>query len=115
MNTHQARASRMRLDRVDLRRGFVALFLVLLLAPASGLALKAGFEPPKFRDQDEKTVENLAGYPSSARHAALVVAGYPEELLDIQKIQQKSADDFAALLDAYPRKTQERIWRRLHA
>lgn len=96
--------------RIDWQVGVIALFAVALFLPSVGQALTARYNPNDFRDEDAKSLEAIAAYPPSAHHAALVVAGYPEELLETQKIQQKSADDFSALLGSYPRKTQEKIW-----
>jgi hypothetical protein len=88
----------------------LTLFVSVFLGASSGFALDRGFDPKSFGDEDVQTVEEMAAFPSAARRAALIVAGYPEELMEIQKIQQKSANDFAALLDSYPRETQERVW-----
>jgi hypothetical protein len=81
-----------------------------LIDAAAGIALETPIYLDRFEGEDAKTIEEIATYPAKARQAALVAAGHPEQLLEIQKIQQRSADDFAALIASYPRETQQQIW-----
>ena len=84
--------------------------LGLCLAPLSASAIESPFEAEDARAADQATAEEFAAYPAPARRAALIAAGYPESLLEIQRLQQNSADRFAALVDNYPREVQAQVW-----
>ena len=93
-----------------LRTLCVLALLGILLTPGSALALRSRFGPSELGKEDKKVAESIAAYPASARRGALIAAGYPEELLEVQKIQRASADDFAGLVSSLPRADQEQIW-----
>ena len=84
--------------------------LLLLLVPGTSVALESRFDPADFRVEDEPAAREIAIHPAAVRRAALVVAGYPEMLLEIQEMQRRSAERFAELVAPYPRDTQEQIW-----
>lgn len=84
--------------------------LGLCLVPISALAIESPYVATDERAADQATAEEFATFPAPARRAALVVAGYPESLLEIQRLQQYSADRFAALVEGYPREAQAQIW-----
>jgi hypothetical protein len=87
------------------------LGLLLALVPATlATALDPRLDVGGFRDEDREVAEQLAGYDAEERHAALVAAGYPEDLLEISQIQSNSADAFAKLVDGLPREDQEQVW-----
>lgn len=93
-----------------LRIGMLLIALGILVGPAAGLALTSNFDAVDSRDEENAVAEAIAGHPASARRAALIASGYPEELLAIQRIQQRSASEFAALVSSYSQKEQEAIW-----
>jgi hypothetical protein len=78
--------------------------------PGTGQALDPRLDAGGFRDEDLEVAEEIASYPAEERHAALVAAGHPEDLLAVQQIQTGSADAFADLVDGFPREDQEQIW-----
>jgi len=84
--------------------------LGILLAPGSGSALTPSFSPDALWAEHKQLAESIAAYPASARRAAFIVASYPEELLEIQKIQRASAGRFAELVSSYAHQDQEKIW-----
>jgi len=59
---------------------------------------------------DAELSESLARHPASARRAALLIAGEPETLLEIDRIQQDSARQFADLLAPYSRRDRQEVW-----
>lgn len=89
------------------------LTLVALLALCA-LAPPLAAEPPRngsvVGSRDAELFESLARHPASARRAALMMAGEPEALLEIDRIQQNSARRFADLLMPYSRRERQQIW-----
>lgn len=93
---------------------------ILALAALPGLlafcviAPPLAAEPPRndgaVGSGEAELSESLARYPASARRAALMLAGEPEALLEIDRIQQDSAQRFADLLAPYSRRERQEIW-----
>ncbi len=81
-----------------------------LFSASGASALDPQLDSGGFREEDRAVAEELAAFSAEERHAALIAAGHPEDLLEVQQIQSGSADDFAALLEGFPRKDQEQIW-----
>lgn len=73
-------------------------------------ALEPRLDTGGFRDEDREIAKEVASFSAEERHAALVAAGHPEDLLEVQQIQTESADAFADLVDGFSRKDQEQIW-----
>ncbi len=84
--------------------------LGLCLAPVSAFAIESPYLATDALAAEQATAEEFSTFPAPARRAGLVVAGYPESLLEIQRLQQNSADRFAALVESYPRETQAQVW-----
>ena len=94
----------MRLDKTLLG------ILVGLFSASSVSALDPQLDSGGFREEDRPVAEEIATYSAEERHAALIAAGLPEDLLEVQQIQSGSADDFASLIDGFSREDQEQIW-----
>ncbi len=87
------------------------LGILLGLFSASGAsALDPQLDSGGFREEDRAIAEEIAAFSAEERHAALIAAGHPEDLLEVQQIQSGSADDFGALIEGFPREDQEQIW-----
>jgi len=84
--------------------------LVGLSTAGTGWSLDPRLDAGGFRDEDLDIAEEIARYSADERHAALIAAGHPEDLLEVQQIQRDSADDFAKLVDGFSREDQEQIW-----
>ncbi|MEZ4330153.1 MAG: hypothetical protein R3F35_00220 [Myxococcota bacterium] len=89
---------------------WLAFLLVAFTSAGSAFALDARLDVGGFREEDREVAEDIAAFDPAERHAALVAAGQPEDLLEIAEIQRGSADAFAELLDGLPREDQERVW-----
>ncbi len=93
-----------------------ALLGILIGLATAGLdvgvarALEPRLDSGGFRDEDREIAEEIASFSAEERHAALVAAGHPEDLLEVQQIQTESADAFADLVDGFSRSDQEQIW-----
>jgi len=62
---------------------------------------------------EEEEIENidaLAIYPEDTRLAILQACLYPEVLIKIKKVQEKTSQDFVEKMDAYPKSTQQKVW-----
>lgn len=81
-----------------------------LATATTGWALDARLDVGGFRDEDREIAEEIASYSVDERHAALIAAGHPEDLLAVQQIQRDSADAFASLVEGLSRDEQEQIW-----
>lgn len=98
--------------------GSVAVLLaglgLLSFASLSADAITLATETPRAerspRSHDGAPSESLAEHPPAARRAALILAGQPEVLLEIDRLQQESAGRFRALIAPYPRRDQQQIW-----
>lgn len=84
--------------------------LVGLSTAATGWSLDPRLDAGGFREEDLDIAEEIARFSAEERHAALVAAGHPEDLLAVQQIQSESADDFAELVEGFSRDDQEQIW-----
>ncbi|MBV6441860.1 MAG: hypothetical protein DYG98_23385 [Haliscomenobacteraceae bacterium CHB4] len=58
-------------------------------------------------EENQKSVEALALYPSETRLAILEAAKYPEVLIKMNNARQKTAAAFRTLIEDFPRSTQE--------
>ncbi len=84
--------------------------LVGLFSASSASALDPQLDSGGFREEDRAVAEEIAAYSADERHAALIAAGFPEDLLEVQQIQGGSTDDFATLVEGFSREDQEQIW-----
>lgn len=84
---------------------YMALATILLAHPGAGAAAERGG-----RGEEHSIRQTLAQYPEEVREAVCAVAGHPEMLVRLARIQQQSSADFAELLDPYQRKDQEALW-----
>ncbi|UCH96852.1 MAG: DUF3300 domain-containing protein [Candidatus Aminicenantes bacterium] len=61
-------------------------------------------------EKQQKAVEALVLYPEKVRNAVLEASLYPEILVKISNIQERSREKFKEILSPYNRKIQETIW-----
>lgn len=61
-------------------------------------------------EEDQKSIDALAMYPEDTRIVILQASIYPEALIKLQRMQNKTSADFATLLENYPEQTQREIW-----
>ncbi|MBL7797411.1 MAG: hypothetical protein JNJ90_13025 [Saprospiraceae bacterium] len=86
---------------------------ILLIFSSILLALSTGFaqtDKALLRDlakENRKSIEALALYPEDARVAILEASKYPEVLIKMQGIREKTAAAFRTLIEDYPRNTQD--------
>jgi len=59
---------------------------------------------------NQKSIEALALYPEDARLAILEASKYPEVLIKMQGIREKTSAAFRTLVEDYPRQTQEHFY-----
>lgn len=85
---------------------YLALAAVLLAHPGTGAAQEKGEQSVESRTARQA----IAQYPADIREAVCVVAGHPELLVKLARIQHQSSADFADLLDPYGRRDQEALW-----
>ncbi len=95
---------------VDTLLGILVGIATVVATPSAVRALDPRLDAGGFRDEDLEVAEEIASFSADERHAALVAAGHPEDLLAVQQIQTESADAFADLVDGFPREDQEQIW-----
>jgi len=85
----------------------------LLIFSAIFFALNAGFAQTdkallrELAKENQKSIEALALYPEDARLAILEAAKYPEVLIKMQGIRDKTGAAFRTLIEDYPRTTQD--------
>ena len=60
--------------------------------------------------KDSMAIKALALYPAETRKAILEAAVYPDALLKLQTMQERTRQDFQSLIGLYPRDEQEAIW-----
>ena len=83
----------------------------LLLAALFGLVSPASANPLDSIDEDDReALEAVALYPEDVREHALQVASEPALLIDLQKLQERSQDDFRDLLGPYSQDDQEQLF-----
>lgn len=61
-------------------------------------------------EKQQKAVEALILYPEKLRNAVLEASLYPEILVKISNIQERSREQFKEILSPYDRKIQETVW-----
>lgn len=84
------------------------LFLLLFLPALQGQNDKALLR--ELAEENKKSVEALALYPSETRLAILEAAKYPEVLIKMNNAGQKTAAAFRTLIEDFPRSTQEAFY-----
>jgi hypothetical protein len=82
-----------------------ALLLLLFVPAAQAQTDKALLR--ELVEENRKSVEALALYPSDTRIAILEACKYPEVLVKMNGAQEKTAAAFRNLIEDYPRSTQE--------
>ncbi len=102
-----------------LAHGVLATRILALLA-LPGLFAVCAIDPPLAaethrtgstdRSTEAELSEALASHPEPARRAALLIAGDPEALLEVDRVQQESARRFAELIAPYSRRERKDIW-----
>ena len=60
-------------------------------------------------EENKQSVEALALYPEDTRLSILEAAKYPEVLIKMQNIREKTSAAFQTLIEDFPRNTQGRI------
>jgi hypothetical protein len=61
-------------------------------------------------EKQQKAVEALVLYPEKVRNVVLEASLYPEILVKISNIQERSREQFKEILSPYDRKIQETVW-----
>ncbi len=84
------------------------LTLLLFAAATRGQSDKALLR--ELAEENQKSVEALALYPSDVRLAIFEAARYPEVLVKMNDTRRKTADAFRALIEDFPRSTQETFY-----
>ncbi len=88
---------------------FILIILALSFIPQlwaqTGRALFSEVE-----DEEMEAINALVLYPEETRLAILEASQYPEALIKMESIQERSQADFQALLGKYPQESQEMIW-----
>jgi hypothetical protein len=87
-----------------------ALLLAALVALASSALPSAASPLDAIDDADEEALQALALYPEDVRERALVVASEPARVVELQKLQDESRDDFRDLLAPYSQDDQEQLF-----
>lgn len=82
-----------------------SLLMVVFSAAAQAQNDKALLR--ELAEENKKSVEALALYPSEARLAILEAAKYPEILIKMNNARQKTAAAFRTLIEDFPRSAQE--------
>jgi hypothetical protein len=86
------------------------LFLIAILIVGATWAAFAQSDKALLRDlarENQKSIDALALYPEDIRLAILETAKYPEVLIKMQSIREKTSAAFRTLIEDYPRNTQE--------
>lgn len=60
--------------------------------------------------EDREAIDALVVYPKDTRLAILETAAYPQALIKLERIQQKTSTQFKALLEEESKTTQQMIW-----
>jgi len=82
-----------------------SLLLFLFSSALQGQSDKALLR--ELAEENKKSVEALALYPSETRLAILEASKYPEVLIKMNNARQKTAAAFRTLIEDFPRSTQE--------
>lgn len=93
-----------------LRFTALAFAMALLARPGMGAAQEELDPAAEPRGAERTARQAIAQYPPEVRDAVCVVAGHPELLVKLARIQHQSSGDFADLLDPYNRRDQEAFW-----
>ncbi len=94
----------------NLLRQFLSL---VLLAGCSSFLLQGQNDQDFFaqlQEDEQIAIEALVLYPASTRTIILEAVLYPEVLVKLQRIQEKTSASFQNLMREYPRDVQELIW-----
>ncbi len=82
----------------------------LILMPLLTLAQSEQALLNQILEEEQKTIEALALYPSNTRLAILEASKFPEALIKLETMQGKTSKDFKALLEKYPQSVQSSVW-----
>ncbi len=88
------------------------IFLVAVILPGV-IHLQGQDDKALLRDlvgDERDAVDALVLYPPETRTAIFEACMYPEVLVKMDKIQQKTHDTFMQYLESVPRETQESVW-----
>lgn len=61
-------------------------------------------------EEERNSIEALALYPEATRLSILEASMYPEALVKMESMQNKTSSAFKKLMENYPRETQEKVW-----
>ena len=61
-------------------------------------------------EEERSSVEALVLYPDDTRMDILEASKYPEALVKIESMQNKTSSSFKRLMENYPREIQEKVW-----
>lgn len=85
-----------------------SIFLLLFSTALQGQSDKALLR--ELAEENKKSVEALALYPSETRLAILEAAKYPEVLIKMNNTRQKTAAAFRTLIEDFPRSSQQAFY-----
>jgi hypothetical protein len=88
----------------------VVAMIGFLLMPLLALAQSEQALLAQILEEEQKTIEALALYPSNTRIAILEASKFPESLIKLETMQGKTSKEFKALLEKYPQSVQSSIW-----
>ena len=97
-----------------MKNNLVKYFGVLIISFVYTLNLHAQDDArvllQNLEEEDIKNIDALAMYPKETRTAILQASLYPEAIIKIKKIQEKTSIEFLELMEEYPQETQQQIW-----
>lgn len=86
------------------------LFICFLLTGTVAWAQSGQDLLNQILEEEKNTVDALVLYPESTRMAILEASLYPEVLVKMETMQSNTSNAFTALMEGYPRETQEKLW-----
>lgn len=88
------------------------LLVLLLMAGCSSFFLQGQDQDffAQLQEEEQVAIEALVLYPATTRATILEAVLYPEVLVKLQRIQEKTSSSFQDLMNGYPREVQEVIW-----
>ncbi len=100
------------ISKSTVMKKFIQYILLLLafLAAGTSWSQTGGGLLSEIEDEEMEAINALVLYPEETRLAILEASQYPEALIKIESIQERSQKGFQALLEKYPQEAQETIW-----
>ena len=89
---------------------YLFFILGIILFAKSSLAQDEKELLAQIFEEDRTAIDALVLYPKETRLAILETATYPQALIKLQRIQQKTSAQFRSLIDDKSKATQQIIW-----